>query len=137
MIEYIHYQYSKSIVFQNGQSITLNHHLTYVINMYMKNQFNDVVSYLKNYKKKYGNQYQIPIFINVKTTLIVVYGYRSANNYALNIHSIKKLVDKEGMCNIYFEKTHVEIQKKCRYIKSSILKGLRLHKEIMENIFMG
>ena len=100
MIEYIHYQNFKSIVFQNGQSITLNHHLTYVINMYMKNQFNDVVSYLKNYKKKYGNQYQIPIFINVKTTLIVVYGYRSANNYALNIHSIKKLVDKEGMCDI-------------------------------------
>jgi hypothetical protein len=137
MIEYIHYQNFKSIVFQNGQSITLNHHLTYVINTYMKYQLNDVFSYLKNYKKKYGNQYQIPIFINVKTTLIVVYGYRSANNYALNIHSIKKLVDKEGMCEIYFEKTHVEIQKKCRYIKSSILKGLRLHKEIMENIFIG
>jgi|GEM_PF-2587153 len=137
MIEYIHYQNYKSIVFQNGQSIILNQHLTYVINMYMKCQLNDVLNYLKNYKKKYGNQFQIPIFINVKTTLIVVYGYKSANNYALNIHAIKKLVDKEGICDIYFENTHVEIQKNCRYIKSSILKGLRVHKEIMENTFIG
>lgn len=136
MIEYIHYQNSKSIVFQNGQSITLNHHITYVINMYMKFQLNDVVSYLKNYKKKYGNQYQIPIFINAKTTLIIVYGYRSPINYAFNIHSITKLVDKEGSCEIYFNQTCIEIQKNCRYIKSSIEKGMRLNKEMMENIFI-
>lgn len=136
MIEYIHYQNSKSIVFQNGQSITLNHHIMYVINMYMKFQLNDVVSYLKNYKKKYGNQYQIPIFINANTMFIIMFGYQSRINYAINIYAIRKLVDKEGSCEIYFNQTCIEIQKNCRHIKSSIEKGMRLNKEIMENIFI-
>lgn len=136
MIEYMYYQNPNTIVFKIGHSNIFKQHLTYVINKYMKNQLNDVLSYLKNYKKKYGNQYQIPIFINAKTTLIVIYGYKSSLNYAINIHAIKKLIDKEGICDIYFENTHIEIHKNCRYIKSSIQKGLRLHKEIMENIFI-
>jgi hypothetical protein len=136
MIEYIYYQNPQSIVYEKSQSITFNHHLKYVINMYMKFQLNDVLSYLKNYKKKYGNQYQIPIFINAKTTLMIVYGYQSPINYAINIYAIKKLVDQEGQCIIYFENRHIEIQKNCRYIKSSIEKGMQVHKEILENIFI-
>lgn len=136
MIEYIYYQNSETIVFQKGQSVMYKHHLTYVMNLHMKHQLNDVFSYIKNYKKKFGNQYQIPIFINANTTLIVIYGYRSPINYAINIHTIKKLVDNKGKCEIYFEKTHIEVQKNCRYIQTSIQKGLRLHKDIMENIFI-
>jgi uncharacterized protein YdeI (YjbR/CyaY-like superfamily) len=104
--------------------------------MFMIHHYQDVMSYIKNYKKQHGNQYQIPIFMNAKTTLVLIYGYRSIINYAINIHAVYKLVDKDGICDIYFEHTHIEIQKNCRYIQSSIQKGFQLHAKMMENIFI-
>ena len=136
MIEYIEYHNSKTNIMKTFESITWNYHLKYVISVLLQPQCNDISSYLRNYKKKYGNQYQIPIFINAKTILVVIYGYRALSNYAVNIFSIKKLVDKDWSCEIHFENTQIEIQKKCRYIKSSMQRGLQLHKEMMENIFI-
>lgn len=114
MIEYIEYHNSKTSIIKTFESITWNYHLKYVISVLLQPQCNDISSYLRNYKKKYGNQYQIPIFINAKTILVVIYGYRALSNYAVNIFSIKSLLIKIGVVK-YTLKIH-----KLKFKKMSI-----------------
>lgn len=136
MIDYILYQHAHTIIYETSKETTYRHHLTYILNQLMKHQINDLNSYLKNYKKNYGNQYQIPIFMNTQTTFIIMYGYRSQYNIAINIHAIEKMISKEGKCVIQFKQREIDIQKSCRYIKDAIDKGYVNHTKILESIFI-
>ena len=133
----MHYIKPYTTIYNDKQpNIIKPHHLIYTINAYLIHQYQDLHSYIKNYKKHHGNQYQIPIFMNDHTTLIIVYGLRSTENYAINIHAIQSLKEDQGCCRIDFKHTHILIQKQCRYIKKIIQKSHILHQHIIENIFI-
>ncbi len=133
----MHYIKPYTTIYNDKQPhIIKPHHLIYTINAYLIHQYQDLHSYIKNYKKHHGNQYQIPIFMNDHTTLIIVYGLRSTENYAINIHAIQSLKEVQGSCRIDFKNTHIVIQKHCRYIKKIIQESHILHQHIIENIFI-
>ncbi len=137
MLKYIIYEKPFTTIYSIHSKIILKHHITYVINQMLHQYYNDLNSYIKNYKKMISNTYHIPIFINAQTSLIVVYGYRNTYNLAINVFSIKHLQHLQGMCQIIFDNDSIMVQKSCKYLKKMIEHAKHIHTKLLENIFIG